>query len=145
MNADGYVAALTVAADGEALDGSARLEKALEIFGDGVVVLEHNGQKPIVLVRTDIPNAQSPIARRIAVRANRVAQLNLDWDPQELIETASQVDLGKLFTQDEWSRLVSIVQSPEEPEISGSQSEDSSENREDGGITCPKCGYHISH
>jgi hypothetical protein len=145
MNADGYVAALTVAADGEALDGSARLEKVAELFGDEVVVLEHDGTQPIVLVRTDVKNAQSPIAKRIAIRANRVAQLDLDWDPQELIETASQIDLGKLWTQEEWTRAISSVQPPpDEPQNMGSESRDSSENQEEG-IVCPKCGYRIGH
>lgn len=145
MNADGYVAALTVAADGEALDGSARLEKAADVFGDEVLVLEHDGTQPIVLVRTDVKNAQSPIAKRIAVRANRVAQLDLDWDPQELIETASQIDLGKLWTQDEWNRAISSVQPPpDEPQNMEAESHDASGNQEEG-IVCPKCGYRITH
>ena len=65
MEDDGYIAPMTVAADGESLDGSARMEVAFEKFGDEAIVVEHDGTKPVVMVRTDIPNANTRQAKRI--------------------------------------------------------------------------------
>lgn len=47
MSEDGYVAPITVAADGETIDGSARLERAAERFaGVEPLVVEHDGTRP---------------------------------------------------------------------------------------------------
>ncbi len=57
MEEDGFVAPITVAADGEVLDGDARLETALDKFDEPPLVIRHDGSKPIVellsLVVTD--------------------------------------------------------------------------------------------
>jgi len=82
MSQDGYVAPMTAAADGEILDGDARLETSFEKFGDDALIIHHDGTKPIVMVRDDIPDAQHPTARRIHYRANLTAWQNLDLDPE---------------------------------------------------------------
>jgi len=102
LEEDGYVAPITVAADGEAIDGSARMETVAEMFGDNVLVVEHDGTRPLVMVRKDIPTADTDAARRIALRANRIAQLNLEWDIDELEEVLKDFPvLGSLFSEDE--------------------------------------------
>jgi len=96
---DGWVAPVTVAADGESLDGSARLEVAATTFDDDVLVVHHDGTKPVIMVRDDIQDAQSVEARRIALRANRIAQIDLDWDPDVLLaDLDAGVDFDGLFT-----------------------------------------------
>ena len=98
MREDGYVAPVTVAADGESLDGSARLETIEEVFPNAEPIIIHSdGTRPIVHVRDDIQNAEQPIARRIATRANRIAQLNLDYDVDVLLQDAAAgIDLDAL-------------------------------------------------
>lgn len=100
LRQDGYIAPMTAAADGEIFDGSARLEEAADIFGDEVLVVEHDGTKPIVMVRTDIPDADSEIARRASIRANRVAELDLDWDMEIVKGAVEDLDLSGLFGYD---------------------------------------------
>lgn len=80
MSEVGYVAPVTVAADGESLDGSARLETAAVRF-DGVepIIVESDGTRPIVHIRTDIANAHTPKAKRIAIAANEIH--HVDYDP----------------------------------------------------------------
>src|SRR6185503_19610021 len=70
MHEDGYVAPMTATADGEVIDGSARLEKAAEVFNPDVeaIVVEHDGTRPVLMKRTDIPNAKDKRAKRIAVK-----------------------------------------------------------------------------
>lgn len=95
---DGWISAITVAADGETFDGSARLEVAADKFADvEPIIVDSDGSRPVVVRRTDIPNASDPRAKRLGVAANRVAELNLDWDADVLAEIASEVDLSGLF------------------------------------------------
>jgi DNA modification methylase len=118
MRKHGYVAPMTAAADGEIIDGSARLDTVANVFDDDVLVVEHDGTKPIVMVRTDIPSADSPEAREISIAANRIAELNLTWDAEVLLEDLqSGVDLKGLFDQEELDALLDglIEKEPMQP------------------------------
>lgn len=101
---DGWIGAITVAADGETFDGSARVEvTAANGMLDDAIVVETDGTRPIVVKRTDIATADDPRAKRLSVAANRVAELNLAWDPAVLAEMRDDpaVALGALFTAEE--------------------------------------------
>lgn len=130
MSEDGYVAPITVAADGETIDGSARLERAAERFaGVEPLVVKHDGTRPVVMVRTDIPSAEEPIAKRIALRANRIAEVDLSWDEALLEELRAELPelSGEMF--DTSPPLLG------EDESSGS-----------GGSSvrlCPNCGFDL--
>ena len=108
MGEGGYTAPMTAAADGEIIDGDARLETAGNRFGDEALVIEHDGSKPVVMIRTDIENASSPAARRIHYRANLTAWQNLELDDGQVMADMeggfdfeaidiSLGDLGKLL------------------------------------------------
>ncbi len=104
---DGWIGAITVAADGETFDGSARVEKTAENgMLDGAIVVDSDGTRPIVVRRTDIPTATDERAVRLGIAANRVAELNLEWEPDVLAGIADAgVDLGSLFTDQEWAEV----------------------------------------
>lgn len=112
MNRDGYVTPMTAAANGEIIDGSARLEVSNERLGDDVIVIEHDGKKPIITVRTDVPNADTDMAKRIAVAANRVAELNLNWD-RNVLESLN-MDLTSFFAPYELEKLL-LTANPNDP------------------------------
>jgi hypothetical protein len=81
MSRHGYVAPMTAAADGTILDGNARLETVATKFPDvEPIVVEHDGTRPIVMVRKDLKSADDPRARDIIVSANRIAEVDLDYD-----------------------------------------------------------------
>jgi len=105
LEQDGWIGAITVAADGETFDGSARVEKTAENgMLDDAIYVRTDGTKPVVIVREDIPTATDPRAVRLGIAANRVASLNLEWEPDVLAGIAdSGVDLSSLFTADEWA------------------------------------------
>lgn len=89
IQADGWIGGLTVAADGETFDGSARLEVLADVMPDvEPIVVETDGRRPVVVKRTDIPNTDDPRAKRLAIAANRVAQVDLDWDADVLASLA---------------------------------------------------------
>ena len=102
MRKYGYVTPMTAAADGEIIDGSARAETGATVFGDDVLVVHHDGTKPVIMVRDDIPSADTPEAREISIAANRIAQVNLDFDPEVLLgDLQAGVDLSAFFFDNE--------------------------------------------
>ena len=114
MRKYGYVTPMTAAADGEIIDGSARAETGATVFGDNVLVVHHDGTKPVIMVRDDIPSADTPEAREISIAANRIAQVNLDFDPEVLLgDLQAGVDLGQFWRQDELDELLTDLMPPD--------------------------------
>lgn len=105
VQADGWIGAITVAADGESFDGSARIEVAKDALDDAIVV-RSDGRRPIVHIREDIPTADDPRAVRLGIAANRVAELNLEWDDELLASLAGEMDLSGLWDADEMAALM---------------------------------------
>lgn len=103
---DGWIGAMTVAADGETFDGSARLEKSVEVFGvDAEPIIVHTtGDRPVIVVRDDIPNTDDVRAQRLSLRANRIAELDLSWSVEVLAGLDADV-LAGLWTGEELSDL----------------------------------------
>lgn len=83
---NGWIGAMTAAADGEIFDGSARLETVTEAMPADPIVVETDGKRPIIIKRTDIKKASDPKALRLALEANRIAQVDLNWDKDVLAE-----------------------------------------------------------
>lgn len=135
---DGWIGAITVAADGETFDGSARVEKTAENgMLDDPIVIDSDGSRPIVVRRTDIPTATDPRAVRLGVAANRIASLNLEWEPGILASIAdSGVDLGALFVADEWADVSMVV-----PDFAPVGIDDQGRLDEKASCTCPECGH----
>jgi hypothetical protein len=107
---DGWIGAITVAADGETFDGSARVEKTAENgMLDNPIIVESDGTRPIVVKRVDIPSATDPRAVRLGVAANRIAELNLRYDPQTLTEISGEIDLSHLYYDDELDAILSAM------------------------------------
>lgn len=137
---DGWVAPMTVAADGESLDGAARLEVAYDKMGDEAIVVEHDGTKPIVMVRTDIPDTKSEMARRVIYRANRIAQLDLDWNPEQILaDLNAEVDMEGLFTEGELESLLADIHEQEPPNHEEGPRAEETEFE----VTCPQCGFEF--
>jgi len=101
---DGWIGAITTAADGETFDGSARLE-VVERKGLAEPLIVHtDGTRPVVVVRDDIASAADPKAQRLSLAANRVAELDLSWDV-EIIGGFDAATLADLWTPAEISTL----------------------------------------
>lgn len=78
---DGYSAPMVAAADGEVFAGSKRLERAADVFGLDVepLIIRSKGDRPVIHIREDIPNAADPRAVRLGVADNAIA--SADWNP----------------------------------------------------------------
>lgn len=131
VQSDGWIGAITVAADGETFDGSARVEVASAVGFDDVIVVESDGTRPIVHVRTDIPTADDPRAARLGIAANRIAQTNLEWDTEVLAALAEDgVDLAAFWQDDELDELLGSLANDAPKDDPGAQVDRAEELRE---------------
>jgi DNA modification methylase len=107
LQQDGWIGAQTAAADGEMIAGSARLEVAAEKFADvEPIVVESDGSRPVIVVRTDIQSADDPRAKRLSVADNQIARTDLDFDGTLLAEWAGEDEaIRALFADGEWEEL----------------------------------------
>jgi DNA modification methylase len=114
---DGWIGAITVAADGETFDGSARLETVYSRLGEDVepIIVRSNGDRPIIHIREDIPTAEDERAVKLAIAANRIAQVDLNFDAAIIDEIAQEVDISDLFTDAELSELMSNLDTDFDP------------------------------
>lgn len=139
----GWIGAGTMAANGEIFDGSARHEKA-DLLGKNAIIINSDGTRPIYIKRTDIPTADDERAVRAGILANRVSEINLQWDNEELLEIqeAGEIDLGDYWFKDELSQLLDIpldlsdIDNAEQNQASGS-------GQKEIKCTCPKCGHEF--
>jgi len=100
---DGWIGAVTVAADGETFDGSARIEALADAMPSAEpIVIESDGTRPIIVRRTDIPDASDPRAKRLGVAANIIAHMDYDPDGEILaMITANDDEVMRLIRQDD--------------------------------------------
>ncbi len=109
---DGWIGAITVAADGEAFAGSARLEKGMQI-GLRTRVVDIEGDEMLVARRRDIPTATDDRARRLGIGDNRIQEI--DYNPNQLLlGKAAQDGLLSLlqYGKAETAELLRLVQAP---------------------------------
>lgn len=104
---DGWVGALTAASDGEIFDGSARIEVGVDSGFEDAIIVDSDGSKPVIIRRTDISNADDAKAKRLGIAANRVAEINLEWDAEVLASLADDgVEFGDLWSGEELTELL---------------------------------------
>ena len=104
---DGWIGAVTVAADNETFDGSARLEVLADAMPSAEpIVVETDGTRPVIVRRTDIPNTDDARAKRLGIGANRIQQADLDFDADVLAALASDIDLTQFWNKDELAELL---------------------------------------
>jgi hypothetical protein len=142
IQSDGWIGAMTTAADGEMIAGSARIETAAQVFGVEAepIVIESDGSRPIVVVRTDIPKADDPRAQRLALADNRVQELDLAWDV-EVLAGLDAADLEGLWTSQELSDLgQQWADEQKVPDVQFKEYDESVANEVEY-LTCPECGH----
>jgi len=103
----GVADGITVAADGESISGSARIETLADIMPDVTIVeVETHGKTLLVNKRMDIPNADDPKAQELSAVANIAPRNNYDADGELLAALANAADddiLKRMIEADEMS------------------------------------------
>lgn len=103
--------------------GGNKTTETLQKLNPGVrlVVVPSDGDTLVVTQRTDLDLADDPAARELAIADNRVGELNLAWDAQQIAQgLEAGLDLAAFFHQDELQRIAAAW-SPEEAETPTAQ------------------------
>src|SRR5690349_14771161 len=141
VQADGFIDAQTAAADGEIISGSARLELSAEKFADvEPIIVESDGRRPVIVVRTDIPSADDPRAKRLSIAANQIGAT--DWSPDGdlLAEWAGEDEaIREMFSDQEWQEVTKEV-----PDFQPVGVDEQGRLDQKKPVTCPHCGAEFT-
>lgn len=117
---DGWIGAITVAADGETFDGSARLETLSSVMpSTEPIIVETDGTQPIIVVRTDIPSADDPRAKRLGVAANSIAAMDYNPDGAILAMLAQEDAQIKQYAELDDAATKAILEAAQETKEAG--------------------------
>lgn len=87
------------------IGGNKTLEAAIRL-GLDVTTVKTNGDKLVVVIRDDLDLESNPKARELAYYDNRVAEVDLQWNIEQLqIDLSAGIDLGTLWDVDELASL----------------------------------------
>ena len=128
--------------NGRIIAGNKTVEVAADVGLDDVLVVQTDGKQIVAVQRTDL-DIDSPEGRGLAYADNRVGQLSLEWDAEQVLaDLNAGMDLSALWKQDELNEMMQGIDG-----LSGVLSpDDFSEYGEDieTEYCCPKCGYKWS-
>jgi len=113
----GFGDSITVTSDLRVVSGNQRTETVMDLKMDNPIVVESDGSRPIVHVRTDL-KAGDIRAVKLGLYSNRVGEVNLEWNREILRELQeADVDLAKLFTDQELAEVLMRVDGVDAPDL----------------------------
>ena len=84
---------------GKIIAGNKTVERAADIGLDDLLIVETDGTKLVAVKRNDLDLEIDSAARELAYADNRVGQLDLDWDAEQILaDLEAGVDLEGLFS-----------------------------------------------
>ena len=89
---------------GTVIGGNKTLEQAQRL-GLEIEVIHTQGDKLVAVVRDDLDLETDPRARELAYADNRVAELDLDWDVEQILSDINSFSLEGLWSEVELERL----------------------------------------
>lgn len=102
LERNAWIDAGTLANDGSVLSGNARVDALAAKGVENVQIIETDGKTPIFIKRTDIPNAQDPRAKEIAIAANRVHQVSYSPDADVIASLMeSDAEMLRVYHRDD--------------------------------------------
>ena len=91
---------------GRIIAGNKTAETAADVGIDDVIIVQTDGRQLVAVQRTDL-DLDSKEARELAYADNRVAELDLSFDPEQLLaDLQAGVDLAQFWRQDELDELL---------------------------------------
>ena len=90
--------------NGKIIGGNKTLEQA-QALGLEVETVHTSGDKLVAVIRDDLDLDTDPKARALAFSDNRIAELDLNWDVERILEDIDEINIDGLWTEDELARL----------------------------------------
>lgn len=101
LREDGAGRGILLDRNGNVIAGNKTLERAVDQGFEEIIIVPTDGKQLVATQRLDV-DIDSPQGRRMALRDNRVGQVDLDWDAAELQALADKgVDLTTLWNENE--------------------------------------------
>lgn len=123
--------------NGRIIAGNKTAEVAADIGLDDVVIVQTDGKQIVAVQRTDL-DIDSVEGRGLAYADNRVGEISLDWDAEQVLaDIDAGVDLSALFRQEELDSLLAGIQSPNFQPVDASEQPRLDQKAP---LTCPHCG-----
>jgi hypothetical protein len=115
---------------GEIIAGNKTVERAADLGFEDVIMVKTDGTKLVAVQRTDLDLETDPEARQLAYADNRIAEIDLDWDYEQVdFDLADGVDL-------EWLGMA-------EPNFEPVGEDEQPRLDEKKPVTCPECGHEF--
>jgi sulfur carrier protein ThiS len=130
---------IVVDRNGKIIAGNKTAEKAVEL-GLDIEVIKTRGDKLVVVQREDL-DLEEADARLLAYEDNRIGQLDLSWDVDQITyDTLQGIKLDHLFSNDYLSTLITqhVVEDEELEQSFGDQQAATSAAARH--VCCPECG-----
>ncbi len=89
---------------GTVIGGNKTLEQAQKLRLE-IEVIHTQGDKLVAVIRDDLDLETDPRARELALADNRIAELDLDWDVEQVLQDLDQISSEGLWTEAELERL----------------------------------------
>ncbi len=87
--------------------GNKTQRAGLEAGIKNVIVVETDGTELVVVKRTDLSLDKDPEARELAYMDNRVNEVSLIWNPDQVAaDIAAELDLSMVFYDDELDKII---------------------------------------
>lgn len=92
---------------GTVIAGNKTLAKAGEMGLEDVIVVQTNGDKVVAVQRMDLDLAKDERARELAFADNRVSEISLEWDADQILQDIeSGLDISDFFKNDEVEKIM---------------------------------------
>jgi hypothetical protein len=128
--------------DGVIIAGNKTLETAADL-GLPIRAVHTTGDELIVVVRDDLSLATDPAARELAYADNRVAQVDLDFDPSVLLaDLDAGIDLSALWSDVEIQALLEQAAKESLENITFKEFDETAAD-DVKYCTCPECGHRF--
>ena len=107
---------------GTVIGGNKTLSTVIDIGLDNVIVVETDGSQLVAVKRTDLDLNNGDKARELAYADNRVGQINLDFDAEQILaDIDAGIDLSAFWQEDEIAEILAGIEQPEPPVDPGPQ------------------------